>query len=39
MTDKPWKPDWVSIGIWAVVIVGCLTIWIKIFSPIVEYLK
>lgn len=39
MTDKPWKPDWISIGLWTVMIGGGLFIWFKIMSPIVSFLK
>jgi len=38
MTAKPWKPDWVSIGIWSVIIGGTLLIVFKVVIPIVRHL-
>lgn len=37
--DKPWKPDWVVITIWIVIVTGCVAIWYNIAKPIVDFLK
>jgi len=38
MIDKPWRPDWVSIGLWVVIIGGTIAIIFKIAVPIVRHL-
>jgi len=35
---KPWRPDWVSIGLWVVIIGGGVLIWFKVVAPIVRFL-
>lgn len=34
-----WKPDWISIGLWFVMIGGSLFIWFTIIKPIVDFIR